>query len=50
MLKLLKSLELQSGLKQETEGILRVIFDLFEYSEEERDSIFSKKKKLFGFI
>lgn len=34
ILKLLKSLELSNELKAETRDILRVIFDLFEYSEE----------------
>lgn len=49
-MKLLKSFEIQSELKAESRDIMRVLFDLFEYSEEERDSIFMKKKKLFGFI
>jgi hypothetical protein len=50
ILKLLKSLEIQQGVKPESEDILRVLFDLFEYSEEERESIFMRKKKFFGFI
>jgi hypothetical protein len=50
ILNLLKSLEIQAGSKPATEGILRVLFDLFEYSEEEMESIFLRKKKLFGFI
>lgn len=51
IINLLKSLELnESNMKQETEGVIRVIFDMFEYSEEERQNMFQKKKKLFGFI
>ena len=50
VLNLLKSLEIQPPLKQETDGIMQVLFDMFEYSEEERESMFAKKKKLFGFI
>lgn len=34
ILKLLKSFEMQSELKPESRDILRVLFDLFEYSEE----------------
>lgn len=50
ILNLLKSLELSQPGKAETEGILNVLFGMFEYSEEERESLFTKKKRLFGFI
>lgn len=35
----------------ESNSILQILFDMFEYSEEEREEALAvKKKKFFGFI
>ncbi len=58
LLKLLKTIEFRyffllffSNFKQETIQILEIIFDVFEYSEDEKSSfIKEKKKKLWGIL
>lgn len=50
LLSFIKSLELRS-IKKESENILELLHDCFEYSEEERASLFPPKpRKIFGFI
>jgi hypothetical protein len=50
ILKLLKSLELDASIKPESQNILRVLMELFEYSEAERESMFVRRRRMFGFI
>lgn len=50
ILNFLKILELNADTKAEIVNILKVIIEIFEYSEEEIQNIFTKKKKKFGFI
>ncbi len=53
VLNFVKSLQLaESQISQESKQILSLVLEIFEYSDEERKSMFEpeKKKKKYGFL